>query len=98
MSYKDNVNHPPHYKQMPNGIEAIDITENFNFNLGNALKYIIRCDHKGKPYEDINKAIWYLHRELKRRRHEERAKEDAAKSLRPTASLDIGAQESNTSA
>ena len=63
----DNINHPSHYTHMPNGIEAIDITENFNFNMGNALKYIIRADHKGKPLEDLKKAAWYINREIERR-------------------------------
>jgi hypothetical protein len=34
----DNVNSPAHYTY--NGIECIDVTEKFNFNLGNAIKYI----------------------------------------------------------
>jgi len=54
---------------MPKGIEAIDVTENFNFNLGNALKYIIRADHKGKPLEDLQKAAWYVNREIARRQN-----------------------------
>lgn len=61
----DPVNHPAHYKWLP--VEAIEITERFNFCMGNALKYILRADHKGKPTEDIRKAIWYLERELTRR-------------------------------
>lgn len=63
----DNVNSPNHYLQLPAGIEAIDITENFNNNMGNALKYIIRADHKGKPLEDLSKAAWYINREIARR-------------------------------
>ena len=62
----DQVNHPSHYTQN-SGWEAIDVTEQFNFNLGNALKYVIRCDHKGKPIEDLRKAVWYLEREISRR-------------------------------
>ena len=62
----DQVNHPSHYTQN-NGWEAIDVTEQFNFNLGNAIKYIIRCDHKGKPIEDLRKAAWYIEREIARR-------------------------------
>ena len=37
-----------------------------NFNLGNAIKYIGRCEHKNNKQEDIKKAIWYLERELKK--------------------------------
>lgn len=57
------INHPIHYN---NGIEAIEYIEshNFNFNLGNAVKYITRCEYKGNKKEDIEKAIWYLQREI----------------------------------
>lgn len=61
----DNVNHPSHYTY--GKIEVIDYIEDkgFNYNLGNAIKYISRCEHKGKKAEDLQKAIWYLNRELK---------------------------------
>ena len=65
----DNVNHPKHYTAHPSGIECIDVTEHMGFNLGNAVKYIWRADLKhSDPTEDLQKAIWYLERELKRRR------------------------------
>ena len=35
----DPVNHPKHYTQHPSGIECIEVTEHFNFNIGNAIKY-----------------------------------------------------------
>jgi hypothetical protein len=58
------VNHPPHYTV--NGIEVIDVIDAFklNFNMGNALKYLLRADRKGNKEQDINKAIWYLQREI----------------------------------
>jgi hypothetical protein len=62
----DPVNHPPHYKVHPSGIEAITITEHFNFNRGNAIKYIWRADSKGRELEDLQKARWYLDREIQR--------------------------------
>ena len=62
----DLVNEPPHYRWLPNGVEAIDITENFNFNLGNCLKYVIRSRHKGAHLQDLKKARWYLDREIHR--------------------------------
>lgn len=65
MGVPDLVNHPPHY-QKPWG-EVIDITEHMNFNMGNAVKYILRADDKGKPVEDLRKAAWYIARELQRR-------------------------------
>jgi hypothetical protein len=64
---EDKINHPKHYTWLPNGLEVIDITENLNFCLGNAVKYILRADHKGNPIEDLQKAIWYLNREISRR-------------------------------
>ena len=59
---------PQHYKNKRGGIEAIDITETFNFNLGNAVKYIWRSGSKeGESTEDdLRKAIWYIERELDR--------------------------------
>ena len=61
----DNVNHPPHYKA--GGIETIDFIEakSLNYNLGNVVKYITRADHKGNKLEDLQKAQWYLNREIK---------------------------------
>lgn len=60
----DKVNHPPHYKV--GGIETIDFIEakKLNYNLGNVIKYITRADHKGSRNEDLQKALWYLNREL----------------------------------
>lgn len=56
-------------EQFKNGkIEAIEVIEDWKlgFNLGNAVKYISRCEHKGTKEQDIKKAIWYLERELKK--------------------------------
>lgn len=61
----DMVNHPPHYNEHPSGIECIRVTERLPFNLGNAFKYVFR--HKAKNgREDLQKAHWYLKRELER--------------------------------
>lgn len=58
---------PPHYQQHPSGIEAIQITEHYNFCLGNAIKYIWRAGLKTEdPIEDLRKARWYLDREIQR--------------------------------
>lgn len=71
---KDNVNHPRHYLSGDascNGcntkIECIDITRHLNFNIGNAIKYLWRCDHKENPIEDLQKALWYINNEIDRR-------------------------------
>ena len=60
----DPVNHPAHYKV--GGIETIDFIEakRLNYNMGNAVKYITRADHKGSRKQDLEKAVWYLKREL----------------------------------
>ena len=62
----DPVNHPRHYTAHPSGVECIEITEHMNFNLGNATKYIWRADDKN-GIEDLEKAAWYINREIKRR-------------------------------
>lgn len=62
----DPVKRPAHYTQHPSGIEAIDVTEHFNFNRGNAIKYIWRAGLKGCAIEDLEKAAWYLAREVSR--------------------------------
>jgi len=64
---KDSVNHPPHYTNHPSGVECIQVTEHMNFCLGNALKYIWRADLKDNAIEDLQKAVWYVNREIERR-------------------------------
>lgn len=63
----DQVNSPPHY--IAGGIETIDFIEakGLNYNRGNAVKYISRAGLKSKATEinDLEKAIWYLNREIK---------------------------------
>lgn len=66
----DAVNHPPHYTRHPSGIECIQITEHMGFNLGNAVKYIWRCDLKRDAIEDLEKAMWYIQREIEKRKAE----------------------------
>lgn len=60
----DPVNHPAHYKA--GGIETIDFIEakKLNYNLGNVVKYITRADLKGNRKQDLEKALWYLKREI----------------------------------
>lgn len=67
----DVVNHPPHYKG--NGIEAIDVIEGFGlgFNLGNAVKYILRAGRKGEANEDLRKARWYVDRQIEGKREQQ---------------------------
>lgn len=62
----DNVNSPVHYNV--GKIEVIEAIEDWklNFNLGNAIKYIARCEHKGNKKQDLEKAKWYIERELRK--------------------------------
>jgi hypothetical protein len=58
------VNSPAHYQGK--NFEVIDIINDYslNFELGNAIKYILRADKKGNKKQDLEKAIWYLNHEL----------------------------------
>lgn len=62
----EKVNHPKHYNVHPSGVECIQVTEHMNFNLGNAVKYIWRASEKGMQIEDLEKAAWYVNREIER--------------------------------
>ncbi|NBS24476.1 MAG: DUF3310 domain-containing protein, partial [Altererythrobacter sp.] len=57
-----------HYTQHPSGVECIQITEHMGFNLGNAVKYIWRADLKHDAIEDMEKAVWYIQREIQKRK------------------------------
>lgn len=75
----DQVNHPPHYTWIKDkcGIEVIDITRHLDFDLGNAIKYILRAGRKPiinenlsdnfhkAAIQDLNKAIWYINDKIK---------------------------------
>lgn len=64
----DAVNHPSHYTD--GKIEVIDFIEDkgLNFHRGNAVKYIARAGKKNpdKEIEDLQKAVWYIQREIER--------------------------------
>jgi len=64
---KDDVNRPSHYTY--GSIEVIDYIEDkkLGFHLGNSVKYISRAGKKdpSKYIQDLEKAIWYLKREIK---------------------------------
>lgn len=63
----DPVNRPAHYTAHPSGIECIQITEHMGFCLGNAVKYIWRAGLKSDATQDLQKAVWYIEREIARR-------------------------------
>ena len=60
----DPVEMPSHYTQLP--VECIDVTEHFSFAVGNAIKYLWRHQYKGNPIQDLEKAAWYVRREIER--------------------------------
>lgn len=70
----ESVNHPSHYGgDVP--YEVIKVIEawekmfpSFKFNRATAVKYIPRAGEKSreKEIEDLEKAIWYLQREVDR--------------------------------
>ena len=72
---EDKVNHPSHYIWLKElcGIEVIDITRHLDFDLGNAVKYILRSGKKTeqgyndieKEIEDLQKAIFYINDKIK---------------------------------
>ena len=66
MSKEDKINHPKHYTQHPSGVECITVTECFNFNIGNAIKYLWRAGLKDATLDDLKKARWYCDREIQR--------------------------------
>ena len=62
----DPVNNPKHYAQF--SIQPIDAIEawDLDYCLGNAIKYIVRAEHKANELEDLKKAAWYLQRKIQR--------------------------------
>lgn len=65
---EDLVNYPQHYT---GDIECIDVIKQqfgldgmIKFCLGNAMKYIFRCEHKGTTKMDLQKAVWYLNKAI----------------------------------
>ncbi|MDO9381856.1 MAG: DUF3310 domain-containing protein [Hyphomicrobiaceae bacterium] len=71
------VNHPSHYGGESNPYEAIKVIEawGLGFNDGNAVKYISRAGKKdpAKHIEDLEKAAWYLQREISKLRDDQLA-------------------------
>lgn len=83
----ERVQHPSYYTWLKEqcGVEVIDITRHMDFDLGNAVKYILRAGRKSeegytdiqKMVEDLRKAIFYIEDEIKligENEHENRSK------------------------
>lgn len=64
------VDHPTHYGGKDNPYEAIKVIEAWEvgFNLGNTLKYISRAGKKDNIIQDLEKALFYLDREIQNRK------------------------------
>lgn len=66
---EDNpVNSPAHY-QLADGMEAIDVIDQAvedpaSFYRGNAIKHLLRAGRKGDAKQDLEKARWYIDREI----------------------------------
>ncbi len=65
------VNHPLHYGGDSNPYEAIKVIEawDLGFSLGNAVKYISRAGKKDDIIQDLEKAAWYLQRQIDKLKH-----------------------------
>ena len=65
------IDHPQHYKGKDNPYEVIKVIEawKLNFNLGNVLKYIGRLGDKDEEIQELEKALWYLQREINNRKN-----------------------------
>ena len=71
----EKVSHPSHYTWLKElcGIEVIDITRHLDFDMGNALKYLLRAGKKSeegysdkeKEIEDLKKAVFYIQDKIK---------------------------------
>lgn len=72
----DSAINPSYYKtRCP--VECIEVAEHFDFCLGNAIKYIWRAGLKTEdPVTDLEKAIWYIHREIEKVKNENSRKPD----------------------
>ena len=64
MNITESVTAPPHYTN-GRAYNPINVAEDWRLspNLTNVLKYISRHEQKG-GHEDLEKALWYLTREL----------------------------------
>ena len=60
------VNNPSHYGGVDNPYEAIKVIEahDLGFHLGNVVKYILRAGKKDNYIQDLEKAKWYIERQI----------------------------------
>lgn len=77
------VSHPSHYAWLKEvaGIEVLDITRHMDFDLGCAVKYILRAGRKVAPgqterqamIQDLKKAVFYIKDKIAMLEEEEEA-------------------------
>lgn len=79
---KELVDHPQHYGGKENKYEAIKVIEawNLGFCLGNTVKYISRAGKKDDIVQELEKALWYLKREIKTLKKDGQENTQAGKS------------------
>jgi hypothetical protein len=74
----EQVSHPSHYAWLKDlcGVEPLDICRHLDFNVGNAIKYLLRKDKVDgnktmieKRVEDLKKAAFYIQDEIKLLEH-----------------------------
>ena len=78
------VAHPIHYGGKDNPYETINVIEawELGFNLGNTVKYISRAGKKDSIVQELEKALWYLKREIKNQKsYAEENTEDSKRGL-----------------
>ena len=62
----DLVKHPPHYTEQVPGVECKDVIGYFPGHIAAAMKYLWRHQSKGRPVEDLRKAIEFITFEIER--------------------------------
>lgn len=72
----NEVQHPSHYNGQVPDIECIQVVQWFNFNIGNAIKYLWRHQAKGNPIQDLEKAKQYIDFEIDRLLQQEQGRCD----------------------
>lgn len=86
------VNSPSHYHKA-SGVEVIVAIEawGLGFCLGNVIKYVARAGRKdsGTRMEDLEKARWYLNRELEALEQEERERAERGEPVVVDGCLDL---------
>jgi hypothetical protein len=71
------VVHPKHYNSLSakclgcgRPIECIDVIEHMPLNIGTAVKYLWRVGLKDKAIQELQKAKWYIERQIEKLKRE----------------------------